>query len=149
MAVPLIVRFPPIAAAAENVLLPEPDNTRLLNVVADAAKVWAAPPKFTIPVPAVKFAPVPFHAVMLVLFSFSVLDPPFNIPTVSDTSPANVCVNPLPKFSVPTVPAAGFKETAAICQSDEDETDHDIWVVPEPGLLLPEKLPGELENLGV
>ena len=52
-----------------NVFIPEPENVRLLNVVADAERVCAAPPKSTVPVPALNKVPVPFQAVVLVAFS--------------------------------------------------------------------------------
>ncbi|MFN0279013.1 MAG: hypothetical protein ACKVRN_10470, partial [Pyrinomonadaceae bacterium] len=43
-----------------KVFVPVPLVVRLLNVVT-VLSVCAAPPKFTVPVPGVKFVPVPAH----------------------------------------------------------------------------------------
>ena len=102
---PLLMVNAPLATVAElKVFVPDPAKVRMLNVVADAERVWAAPPKLTVPVPALKLLPVPPHAVALVLFSLSVLVSPFKVPAVRVTSPVNVCVKPVPKSSVPPVP---------------------------------------------
>lgn len=66
--------------------------------------VWAAPPKTTVLVPAVKFAPVPPQAVVLVAFSLIMLEPPLSVPAVRVTTPVNVCVKPAPRLSVPPAP---------------------------------------------
>ena len=86
-----------------RVFIPEFENIRLLNIDA-VANVCAAPPKFTVPVPAIKFVPVPFQAVALVAFTLSLLEPPFNIPFDKVTIPDKVCTNPEPRFKVPPVP---------------------------------------------
>jgi len=72
--------------------------------VADAESVWfPAAPKFTVPVPALKTDPVPFHAVVLTAFSFRMLDPPFNapVPEVRVITPVKVWVKAVPRFNVP------------------------------------------------
>jgi len=102
-AVEPMVSAPDTVTFELKVLVPLPLVVRLLKVVM-AAMVWAAPPKFTVPVPAVKTEPVPFHAVALVLFSLSVLEPPFKDPAVRVTLPVKVCVNELPRLSVPPEP---------------------------------------------
>ena len=103
VAVPAIERIPLIVLALVKVFAPLPERVRLLNVVAVAEIVWAAPPKFTVPVPALKTVPVPFQAVVLVAFSLSILEPPFNVPAVRVTIPVKVWV-PVPRLSVPPVP---------------------------------------------
>lgn len=87
---PVIVSEPLTTVAELKVFVPELENVRLLNVVVDAERVWAAPPKFTVPVPALKLVPVPPQAVALVEFSLSVLEPPFKVPAVRVTSPVKV-----------------------------------------------------------
>lgn len=80
--------------------------------------VCAPPPNITVEVSAVNTDPVPVQAVALVAFSFKVLDPPFNVPAVSVTTPEKVCVKPTPKLSVPPEPfivnAAPLRLPAAI-----------------------------------
>lgn len=88
---------------ALRVFVPVPLVVKLLKVVA-VAIVCAAPPKLTVPVPAVNNEPVPFHAVALVAFSLRVLDPPCNEPAVNVTTPVNVCVKADPKLRVPPGP---------------------------------------------
>ena len=62
------------------------------------------PPKTTVELLAVKFDPVPFHAVVVEELSLSVLVSPFKVPAVSVTSPVNVCVLLVPRSSVPPDP---------------------------------------------
>lgn len=102
MAVPDKSKIPFTVGIPVNVFAAEPDSVKLLNVVA-VFKVWAAPPKFTVLVPAVKLVPVPVQAVPVRL-ALMVLEPPFNVPAVSVIAPVKVCVKPVPKFSVPPVP---------------------------------------------
>ncbi len=68
------------------------------NVCAPAA------PKLTVPVPGTNTLPVPLQAVVLTIFAFNVLDPPFNVPAVKITVPIVVCNSPAPRFIVPPVP---------------------------------------------
>lgn len=102
---PLLIVNVPLATVAElKVFVPVPAKVTTLNVVALTESVWAAPPKLTVPVPAVNSEPVPPQAVALVLFSFNVLDPPLSVPAESVTSPVNVWVKPEPRLSVPPTP---------------------------------------------
>lgn len=104
IAVPSIERIPlTVQLAVVNVFVPEFENVRLLNVVAEAVSVCATPPKLTVPVPALKTVPVPFQAVALVAFSLRMLDPPFSVPAVRVITPVKVWVNPVPRFNVPPV----------------------------------------------
>ena len=104
--IPLLMVNAPLATVAELsvLVLVEPAKVRMLNVVADALRVWAAPPKLTVELLAVNNDPVPPHAVALVLFSLSVLVSPFKVPAVRVTSPVKVCVKLVPKSSVPPEP---------------------------------------------
>ena len=102
---PLLTVSVPLTVVAElNVLVDEPENVRLLKVVAEAESVCATPPKLTVPVPAVNNEPVPFHAVVLVAFSLRVLELQFNVPAVRLTVPEKVWVKPEPRFNVPPLP---------------------------------------------
>ena len=85
-----IVKAPLMVVTEVKLFVPELEKVRLLKVVAEAESVWDAPPKFTVPVPAVNNDPVPFQAVVLVELSFNVLEPPFNVPAVRVISPVNV-----------------------------------------------------------
>ena len=88
---PFIVRFPFIVVPEVRDFTPEPENIRLLNVVADAASVWAPEPlKLTVPVPGLNTLPVPFHTVALNAFRLRVPEPPFNVPAVRVISPIKV-----------------------------------------------------------
>ena len=91
--------------AVVNVLIPELENVKLLNVVADAERVWfPVAPKLTVLVPAVKREPFPFHAVALTPFTFKVEELPFKLPAVRVTTPLMVWLKASPKFKVPPDP---------------------------------------------
>ena len=79
-----------------------------------------AAPNITVLAPCVKRVPVPFQAVAVAEFTFTVLVLPFSVPAVSVISPVKVCVRAAPRSSVPPVPlivsAAPliFPETVAV-----------------------------------
>jgi len=92
---PLLIVNVPLATVAElKFFVPVPAKVTTLNVVALTESVWAAPPKLTVPVPAVNSEPVSPQAVALVLFRLTVLDPPLSVPAESVTSPVMCGSNP-------------------------------------------------------
>ena len=97
VAVPSMERTP-FTVTPEMVLSPLPDKVRLLYV--SPATVCAPFALYsTVPVLDVKVPPVPLTVPLI----FKVLEPPFKVPLVR-VQLVKVCVNPVPRLSVPPAP---------------------------------------------